>query len=81
LLAEALLMALVGAIVGVGFGVLYGFATTRVLFSNGVHAVITIPVGQLLVYVALAAAAGVVAAVLPAHRAAQTSVVTAIADT
>jgi putative ABC transport system permease protein len=79
LLAEALLMGVVGAIVGVSFGVLYGWATTRVMFS-GFAAVVTIPVGQLLGYLGLAALAAVIAAVLPAQKAARASIVTAMAD-
>jgi putative ABC transport system permease protein len=80
LLVEALLMGMVGALVGVAFGVLYGWATSRVMFS-GFTAVITVPVGQLAGYVAIAATAGVVAAVLPARRAARASIVSAMAET
>src|SRR5262249_13243452 len=70
LIVEALLMALVGALVGVGFGVLYGWATTRVMFVN-IRPILTVPVPSLLGYVALAALAGAVAALLPARRAAK----------
>jgi putative ABC transport system permease protein len=80
LLAEALLMGVVGALVGVGFGLLYGWATTRVLFT-GFAAIVTVPVGQLVGYVALAAAAAVLAAVLPARKAARASIVTAMSET
>jgi putative ABC transport system permease protein len=80
LLTEALLMGFVGALVGVGFGLLYGWATTRVMFT-GFAAVITVPVGQLLGYVALAALAAVLAAVLPARKAARASIVAAMAET
>jgi putative ABC transport system permease protein len=80
LLTEALLMGAVGAIVGVSFGVLYGWATTRVMFT-GFAAVITIPVGQLLGYLALASSAAVVAALLPARHAARASIVAAMAET
>ncbi len=79
LLIEALLMAIVGAVVGVAFGVLYGWATARVMFA-GINAIITVPVGQLLGYVAVAAAAGLLAAALPARRAARSSIVAAMAD-
>lgn len=79
LLVEALLMGVVGALVGVSFGVLYGWATTRVMFS-GIQLDMTIPYGQLLGYVALAALAGVVAAVLPARRAGRASIVAAMAE-
>jgi putative ABC transport system permease protein len=79
LLVEALLMGTVGALVGVGFGLLYGWATSRVLFS-GFAAEVTVPVGQLLLYLAIAALAAVVAAVLPARRAARASIVAAMAE-
>jgi putative ABC transport system permease protein len=79
LLTEALLMGVVGALVGVGFGLLYGWATTRVMFT-GFAAVITVPVGQLLWYVALAALAAVLAAVLPARKAARASIVAAMQE-
>jgi putative ABC transport system permease protein len=77
LLAEALLMALVGAIVGVAFGVTYGWITTKTMFHDNTL-VMRLPVGQLVGYVALAALAGVVAAVLPARRATKSSVVSAL---
>jgi putative ABC transport system permease protein len=77
LLTEALLMALVGAMVGVTFGVAYGWITTKTMFSDN-ELVMRLPVGQLLGYVALAAVAGVIAAVLPARRATRSSVVSAL---
>ena len=80
LLVEALLMGAVGALVGVGFGLVYGWAASSVLFT-GFAAVITVPVTQLVLYVALAALAAVVAAVLPARRAARASIVSAMAET
>jgi putative ABC transport system permease protein len=79
LLAEALLMGAVGGIVGIGFGLLYGWATSQVLFA-GFAAVVSIPGGQLLGYLAVAIAAAAFAAVLPARRAARVSVVTAMAQ-
>jgi putative ABC transport system permease protein len=79
MLVEALLMGAVGALVGVGFGLVYGWATSRVIFT-GVTVVATVPVGQLLLYLAIAILAAVVAAVLPARRAARSSIVAAMAD-
>jgi len=79
LLVEALLMATAGALVGVAFGLLYGWLTTEAAFG-AVQPLLTIPVGQLTAFVALAALAGTLAAVLPSRRAARLSVVTAIAD-
>jgi putative ABC transport system permease protein len=80
LLGEALLMGAVGALVGVGFGVLYGWAASRVMFT-GFAAVTTIPVAQLVLYVATATAAAALAAVLPARQAARASIVAAMAQT
>jgi putative ABC transport system permease protein len=79
LLVEALLMGVIGALVGVGFGVLYGTVTTQTMFVN-ITPIIAVPVGQLAGYVAIAALAGVLAAVLPARRAARASIVSAMAD-
>jgi putative ABC transport system permease protein len=80
LLTEALLMGVVGALVGLSFGLLYGWATTRVMFT-GFAAEVTVPAGQLLAYLAIAGVAAVVAAVLPARRAARASIVAAMAET
>ncbi|MER7281501.1 FtsX-like permease family protein [Dactylosporangium sp. NPDC000244] len=70
LLTEALLMALAGALGGVAFGVLYGWLTTKAAFG-AVHPLLSVPFGQLAGFVGLAAAAAVLAAVLPARRAAR----------
>jgi len=48
---------------------------------TGFAAVITVPAGQLVGYVALAAAAAVLAAVLPARKAARASIVAAMGET
>ncbi|MFC7547221.1 ABC transporter permease [Plantactinospora sp. GCM10030261] len=77
LLVEALLMGVVGASVGIGFGLLYGLLTARVMF-DGIDPIVTVPAGQLAGYVTLAAVAAVLAAVLPARRAARSSVVAAM---
>jgi putative ABC transport system permease protein len=65
---------------GSASGLLYGWATTTVMFVN-LHPVLTIPVPHLLTYVALAAIAGAVASALPARRAARASIVAAMAET
>ena len=81
LIVEALLMALVAALVGVGFGIVFGWLTAFELIDAYGHGAPTIPVLQLAGYVALAAVAGVLASVIPARRAARSSVVAAMADT
>ncbi|WP_238015620.1 ABC transporter permease [Dactylosporangium sp. AC04546] len=73
LLVEALLMATAGALIGVAFGVLYGWLTTLAGFG-AVDPLVAVPVGRLGLFVLLAALAGVAAAVLPARRAALSAV-------
>jgi putative ABC transport system permease protein len=85
LVVEALLMASSARSSGSASGLLYGWATTTVMFVN-LHPVLTIPVltipvPHLLAYVALAAIAGAVASALPARRAARASIVAAMAET
>ncbi|WP_433206724.1 ABC transporter permease [Dactylosporangium sp. CS-047395] len=70
LLTEALLMALAGALGGVAFGVLYGWLTTKAAFG-AIQPQLDVPLGQLAGFVGLAALAAVLAAVLPARRAAR----------
>lgn len=82
LLIEALLIGLVGAAIGVAFGVTFGWAAaTSMLADVGGGGLPSIPQAQLLLYVGVAALAGVLAGVLPARRAANSSVVAAMADT
>ncbi|GAA2336992.1 FtsX-like permease family protein [Dactylosporangium salmoneum] len=71
LLTEALLMALAGALGGVAFGVPYGWLTTTAALGGTV--LFDVPVARLALFVGLAALAAVVAAVLPARRAARTA--------
>ncbi|MET7392545.1 FtsX-like permease family protein [Dactylosporangium sp. NPDC005572] len=79
LVLEAMLMAVVGAVVGVGFGVLVGVSASVGLIRQYGHGHPVLPYGQLLLYVALAAVAGAVAALLPARRAAKTEVAAVMA--
>jgi putative ABC transport system permease protein len=80
LLIEALLMGLVGALVGVVFGLVYGPLLVAKAFGR-IHPTVVLPWDWLAGLVLLAAAAGTVAAVLPARRAARASIVAAMADT
>ncbi len=75
---EAALVATFGATLGVGLGLLFGFGVVAVLpasFASG----LSIPVGQIVVLMVVAATAGVVAAWLPARRAGRLDVLDAIA--
>jgi putative ABC transport system permease protein len=74
---ESVIIAVMGAILGLAVGVLFGWALVMGLDSQGIDKLV-VPGGQLAAYVVLAAIAGVVAAVLPARRAARLDVLAAI---
>ncbi|WP_433329766.1 ABC transporter permease [Spirillospora sp. CA-294931] len=69
---EALVMAVIGAVTGVVFGVVFGWAATTAMSEN---AVFSLPYLQIVGFVVLAGAAGMLAAVLPARRASKASIV------
>jgi putative ABC transport system permease protein len=71
---EAIIIAAIGAAVGIALGTFLGWATTVTLDLP-----VAVPVGQLAVFTAFAIVAGVLAAGLPARRAARTTVLRAIA--
>ena len=75
---EAVLVAVFGALLGIVMGVFFGWALVTALADEGIE-VLVIPGVRLLVYVVIAAVAGVVAAVLPARRAARLDVLRAVA--
>jgi putative ABC transport system permease protein len=74
---ESVIIAVLGAVLGVAIGILFGMAMQRALVNVGVTD-LAIPVGQLLVYVIVAGVAGVIAAIVPARRAAKLDVLQAI---
>ncbi|TDB74934.1 FtsX-like permease family protein [Actinomadura sp. KC216] len=69
---EALVMAVIGAVTGVVLGVVFGWAATNAMASDSVF---SLPYLQVVAFVVLAGLAGTAAAVMPARRAARTSVV------
>ena len=77
---ESVIIAVFGAVLGVIVGIGFGWALAQALRDEGVG-VLVIPGGQLALYVLLAAFVGVLAAVLPARRAARLDVLRAIATT
>jgi putative ABC transport system permease protein len=79
LLVEAVLMGLVGSVVGVAFGLIYGPMVVRQALA-GIGPTIVVEWTWLAGLVLLAAAASCLAAVLPARRAAKASIVAAMAD-
>lgn len=79
LLVEAVLMGVVGAVVGIGFGLIYGPLVVRQAF-NTLGPTVVVQWSWLAGLVALAATASCLAAVLPARKAAKAAIVAAMAD-
>jgi putative ABC transport system permease protein len=71
---EAVITALIGGIIGLGVGIVLSVLITQAIDDFN----LTIPVGQLVIVLVLAAIAGVLAAVLPARRAAKLDVLEAL---
>ena len=76
--SEAVIVAILGAVLGMVIGLFFGWALQRALVELGVDR-LRVPLGQLLIYLVVAALCGVVAAVWPARRAARLDVLQAIA--
>lgn len=76
---ESVIIAVLGAILGLAVGILFGWAIVAGLNDQGITHIV-VPGAQLLSYVVLAAIAGVVAAVFPARRAARLDVLAAISS-
>jgi putative ABC transport system permease protein len=74
---ETVITSVIGALIGVTLGTAYGWAALSAVKSA---AVLGFPVPRILTFVLLAGMAGVLAAVLPARRAANASIVAALAD-
>jgi putative ABC transport system permease protein len=75
---ESVVIALIGGVVGVALGVLWGWAFTHALQSQGLS-VFRIPVAEVVLFLLFSMLAGVLAAVFPARRAAKLDVLEAIA--
>ncbi|NUR82720.1 MAG: FtsX-like permease family protein [Nonomuraea sp.] len=73
---EALVLGLIGALVGVVLGTAFGWAAMRTMIDG---ASFSAPVWQIALFVVLSGLAGVLAAVLPARRAARASIVGSLA--
>ncbi|WP_326556487.1 ABC transporter permease [Micromonospora sp. NBC_01796] len=80
LLAEAALIALVGALAGIALGVGVGWTAALGLISSYGHGLPVVPVGQLALCTGLACGAAVLAGVLPARRASRAPIVAAMAN-
>ena len=77
---ESIITALFGAVLGIVLGVLFGWALVSALSSQGISN-FSLSVPQLVSYVIIAALIGVLAALVPARRAARMDVLRAIATT
>ena len=73
---ESIITALIGSVLGMAVGVFLAFLVTRALEDEGV--VWSFPFASLLVFALIAIAAGIVAAILPARRAARLDVLRAL---
>ena len=65
---EAVIVAVLGELLGVAVGLFFGFAVSTALPDNFVES-ISVPIGTLVFLVVLAAIVGVLAAITPARRA------------
>jgi putative ABC transport system permease protein len=74
---ESVVIAFLGAVQGVVLGIGFGIALMYAVRDQGLE-VISIPVGQLVLFLVLSLVVGVLAAVLPARRAARLDVLRAI---
>jgi putative ABC transport system permease protein len=74
---ESVLIALLGTGLGLIIGVFFGWAIVRALADEGINQ-LAVPAGQLAVITVIAALAGVLAAIVPARRAARLDVLNAI---
>ncbi|TXJ06983.1 MAG: FtsX-like permease family protein [Aeromicrobium sp.] len=74
---ESVALAVLGAILGIATGTVSGVVLQRTFVDDGITA-LSIPVTQLVIFLAISALVGVMAAVLPAHRAAKLNILDAI---
>ncbi|MFT5222686.1 MAG: putative ABC transport system permease protein, partial [Glaciecola sp.] len=74
---ESVIVAIFGALLGLVVGTFFGWAMVQALKDFGITE-LALPVPRLMLYVVAAGFAGVVAAILPARRAAKLDVLRAI---
>ena len=75
-----MIIALFGTLLGLVISVFFGWVLVRALADQGINQ-LSLPAGQLLVLVILGAIVGIIAAWLPARRAARLDILQAIATT
>ena len=74
---EAVIVSLLGAVLGIAIGILFGWAMQQALADLG-FSVFAVPYGLLVVFAVIAALLGMVAAIAPAIRASRIKVLEAI---
>lgn len=77
---EAIIVAVFGALLGIAVGSVLGVALQRALADQGISE-LRFPVSQLVLFLVVAVLAGILAALLPARRAARLDVLRAISTT
>ena len=75
---ESVLMSLLGALTGIALGTASGIALSRALVDEGISTV-SVPVRTLVIYLVVAVAVGILAAVGPGRRASRVDVLRAVA--
>lgn len=75
--AESVIIAVFGAILGVVMGLFFGWAIIKSLEETG-FTTLSIPVVQIVVYLFMAALAGVIAAIFPSYKASRMNILKAI---
>jgi putative ABC transport system permease protein len=78
IVVEAVIVSLLGAVLGIAIGILFGWAMQQALADLGVSA-FAVPWGLLVVFAAVAGLLGLVASIAPAVRASRIKVLDAIA--
>ncbi|MBE3001073.1 FtsX-like permease family protein [Nocardiopsis sp. HNM0947] len=73
---EAVLLCLIGALIGITLGVVFGWAGAASVLPD---LILTVPFAQIGVFVAIAVVAGLLASIMPARRAARTSITGSLA--
>ena len=73
---EAVITSIIGGVLGVLLGILFGWAVCKGLESDGL--VFVFPTTQIIIFLVLSIVAGVLAAILPARRAAKLDVLAAL---
>ncbi|MDQ0831449.1 putative ABC transport system permease protein [Streptomyces achromogenes] len=75
---ESLVISLFGGVLGIGLGVFFGWAAGELLGTKMATYELVVPWGRMAVFLVLAAAVGILAALWPARRASRLNMLTAI---